>query len=218
GVGSWAGHMTEVQRVVNGLVSAELDQRVAAFDEAIKALNEQMNRWALLGDFVVPDSSFFIKHPQKLEEVDFASLPLDNPGTRVHVLVPIAVVDERDRLKDTGRNNQVRWRAGYTVAVLDRVFQRTTGPVMLRSEDSSELDSRGAPKAIEVTIEMLFDPPGHVRLPITDDEIIARVLAIAPWAARRVTLLTYDTGQSARARAASLPVVKLTKPIGEEPT
>lgn len=36
-------------------------------------------------------------------------------------------------------------------------------------------------------------------------------------ASRKVTLLTYDTGQSTKARNAGLAVVKLTKDIGEEP-
>jgi hypothetical protein len=54
------------------MVSSELSQQVAAFEEAIKALEEQTRRWATVGDFVIPDSSFFIQHLQKLEEVDFA--------------------------------------------------------------------------------------------------------------------------------------------------
>jgi hypothetical protein len=55
-----------------------------------------------------------------------------------------------------------------------------------------------------VTAELLFDPPGHVRLPITDDEIIARALSVVPLAARPVTVITYDTGMaSALARQGS---------------
>lgn len=64
----------------------------------------------------------------------------------------------------------------------------------------------------EVTIEILFDPPGHVRLPITDDEIVSRILAIEPLAGRPVTLVTYDTGQATRGRTAGLQVSKLSKP------
>jgi hypothetical protein len=57
-----------------------------------------------------------------------------------------------------------------------------------------------------------------VRLPIEDDEIIDRALAVQPLVDRPVTLITYDTGQSTRARKAGLQVVKLRKDIGEEPT
>lgn len=127
GVGSMIGTEMEVQRVVNGLVSTELDQRVAAFEEAIKTLNYRMNRWSMLGEFVVPDSSFYIQHSEKVEDVDFASV-VDVTGTRVHVLVPIIVVDELDGLKQS-KDSHIRWRAGYTLAVLDRLFTRTTGPV-----------------------------------------------------------------------------------------
>jgi hypothetical protein len=70
----------------------------------------------------------------------------------------------------------------------------------------------------EVTIEMVFDPPGHTRLSITDDEIIDRALAVESLAGRKVTLLTYDTGQSTRARNAGLQVLKLRQEIGDEPT
>ena len=43
------------------------------------------------------------------------------------MLVPIVVVDELDRLKDT-KDPHVRWRAGYTLGVLDRVCGQVTGP------------------------------------------------------------------------------------------
>lgn len=68
----------------------------------------------------------------------------------------------------------------------------------------------------EITIELVFDPPGHVRLPINDDEIIDRALAIEPVADRKVTLLTYDTGQSMRARSVGLQVIKLSKKAEEQ--
>jgi hypothetical protein len=51
-------------------------------------------------------------------------------------------------------------------------------------------------------------------LPDNDDEIIDRALAIEPLADRKATLLTYDTGQSMRARNAGLQVVKLSKTPG----
>jgi hypothetical protein len=68
-----------------------------------------------------------------------------------------------------------------------------------------------------VTIEIVFAPPGHVRLPITDDEIISRILAVEPLAARNVTLVTYDTGQSTRGRTAGFRRSKLDKPAEPEP-
>ncbi len=57
-----------------------------------------------------------------------------------------------------------------------------------------------------------------MRLPINDDEIVDRALAIKPLAGRQVRVLTYDTGQSTRARLAGLQDIKLRKELGEEPT
>jgi len=202
------------QRVLNGLVSLELTQRVDAFEDAIKILGAQVKRWSRPGTFVVADTSVYIEHEDKLEALDFAPL-LKIRGDPVHVLVPIVVVDELDGLKKS-KNNHERWRASYTLAVLDRVFASSTEPARLRAENFSALGSGGIPRG-EVTIELVFDPPGHVRLPINDDEIIDRALMIQPLAGRGVALLTYDTGQSTRARSAGLRVHKLTRPIGYEP-
>jgi len=129
--------------------------------------------------------------------------------------VPIAVVDELDGLKKS-KDKHVRWRARHTLAVLDRVFATSPWPALLVPEDFSALGTGGLPRG-QVTIELVFDPPGHVRLPITDDEIIDRALAIQPLAGRQVTLLTYDTGQSTRARNAGLRATKLTQPDEDQP-
>jgi hypothetical protein len=212
-----AGTMTSteqpVQRVLNGLVSLELDERVADFDAAIKALQGQIARWSAYGHYVIPDTSFYIHHKDKLQDVDFG--PLINVWqSEITVLAPIVIVDELDRLKE-GKDKWVRWRAGYTLAVLDRLFANGAGRARLRAGDV--VPGPDGLTRSEVTIELVFDPPGHVRLPGNDDEIIDRALAIEPLADRKVTLLTYDTGQSTRARNAGLQVVKLNQDIGEEP-
>lgn len=109
-----------------------------------------------------------------------------------------------------------RWRASYTLAVFDRIFTKGTGPAALRAAEPPPAGSQ-SPRRADVTAEIIFDPPGRVRLPINDDELVDRTLAIQALAGRTVTLLTFDTNQSTRARAAGLDVHKLTKPIGGEP-
>jgi hypothetical protein len=123
-------------------------------------------------------------------------------------------VDELDRLKET-KDKQVRWRARYTLAVLDRLFE--DGVVRARLREGGVVPGADGLTPAEVGIELLFDPPGHVRLPNSHDEIIDQALSVEPLADREVTLVTYDTGQSTRARSAGLKVVKLTKEVGEEP-
>ncbi|MFI1658195.1 PIN domain-containing protein [Streptomyces sp. NPDC020472] len=105
---------------------------------------------------VVPDTNFFIKHDRKFEDIDF----FENlsPGvTFVSVVVPMVVVDELDRLKES-RDRQVRRRVGYSLAVLDRLL------------DSDALVG-------EAKVELLSDDPGHVRLPDENDEIVDRATA-----------------------------------------
>jgi hypothetical protein len=65
-----------------------------------------------------------------------------------------------------------------------------------------------------ILADVFFDPPGHARLPIADDEIIDRALAAQCLTGTTVTLLTFDTGQAARARNAGLAVSKLSRPLG----
>jgi hypothetical protein len=59
---------------------------------------------------------------------------------------------------------------------------------------------------------------GTVSERLTQGHPFARsVMAVEPLAAREVTLLTYDTGQSTHARNAGLRVKKLVRPAQSEP-
>jgi hypothetical protein len=109
GVGSLTSDEMEVQRVVNGLVSTELNERATAFGAAVAALEEQISCWSRLGEFVMPDTSFYVTHPDKLKETDFAAV-VEARADPIHVLVPIVVVDELDRLKES-KDSHVRWQA-----------------------------------------------------------------------------------------------------------
>jgi hypothetical protein len=93
---------------------------------------------------------------------------------------------------------------------MDKAFAATPVPGVLHPPAAD--GSRGG-----VILDVLFDPPGHVRLPIADDEIIDRALAAQALAAKPVPLVTFDTSQSARARHADLTVIKLSKQVGEQP-
>ena len=196
------------------LVDTEIDERELVLRETVQALEEQIERWTIPGRFVVADSSFYLRHPAKLEDADLAH-ELGLREAPIHLILPIVVVDELDGLKQAG-NATVRWRAGYTLAVLDRVLRTASGPARLRERDFSALESGGIPRG-QITVEIMLDPPGHTRLPINDDEIIDRTLAIRSLAAREVILLTYDTGQATRARSVDLNVVKLSLALEDEP-
>ena len=202
-------------RPVTDLLESELADREAAISETVDELSRRIERWSRPGAFAVPDTSVYIKHPEKLEEWDLRAI-LELREEPIHILVPILVVDELDGLKES-KDSKIRWRAGYSLAVLDRLIGDGTTVARLRAEDFSRLTSGEIPRG-EVTVELLLDPPGHVRLPINDDEIVDRAVAAQGLADRSLTLVTYDTGQSMRARAAGVRAKKLRIEPETEPT
>jgi hypothetical protein len=67
-----------------------------------------------------------------------------------------------------------------------------------------------------VTMELLFDPPDHERLPDNDAEIVDRALAVQALAGRPVTMVTYDKNMTFRARYAGLKAISPPYPEQEE--
>lgn len=199
---------------LNDLLSLEMEERVTDLTEAVTALKQRKEDWERVGIIVVADSSVYIQHESLLLDWDFRSLC----GVReepIHLLFPMVVLDELDNLKQSKDRTQ-RWRAGYTLAVLERHLTSGVGWASIKEADYSSLDSGGIPSG-RVTVEVLYDPPGHSRLPINDDEIVDRAVTVQLITGRAVQLLTYDTGQAMRARAAGLQVRKLRPAAEDEP-
>jgi rRNA-processing protein FCF1 len=194
GAGQVSGQLAP--KVSNSLIDQEVRQRIADLDRAIESVKDTIVRWPEKVSTLVLDTSFFIEHEDKLEDVDFSELAGQHGGVRI--AVPMTVVDELDQLKEAKASAQVRWRARYGLAVLDRLL---TDETMLGF----------------VEVEVLPDPPGHVRLPDEDDEIVDRALALSVVAAGPVQLVTYDTGMALRAKIAGVPYRKLRKALGPEP-
>jgi hypothetical protein len=209
--GTLTGDDINSQRVLNGLVSHEIQQRIQALEDAVRDLDAQIRRWPQGIAYAVADTSVYIEHDDKLRDLDFAPLL---PGAwwdkTVTVIVPVIVLDEMDGLKLRGGDALRRWRASYTLAVFEDLFSQPGSQGILRRPEAD--GTRGA-----VFMSILFDPPRHERLPINDDEIIDRALAAQGLAGTPVTLLTFDTSQAARARNAGLAVNRLTTPLGDEP-
>lgn len=212
----WAKALEErsMATALDNLLLHELNDQLNTFDRAIDGLATRIARWSGPHVFVVADTSFYLRHLDKLEVADLASV-LDAGDAPIRLLFPMVVVDELDGQKFKGHDKDGRWRAGYTLAVLERVLPHPAETGVLRqAETSSAVDARARG---EITLELLLDPLGHERLPIADDEIIDRVLAIKPLMSSEPVLITYDTGQATRAKAADLRVVQLPIPIGKEP-
>jgi hypothetical protein len=204
---------TAQQRLVNGLVQLEVAERVEAFEAALAALDTQIRMWNEHEAFVVADSSFYIQNGVKLADVDLQEV-LDMPrGQFIRLLFPIVVVDELDDLKDASKQ-RARWRAAHTLGLLDGVLNGATHGVLRKGEP----DRHNGETYGRVNVEIVLDPPGHVRLDRPDIEIIDRTVAIQGLAGHEVRLLTCDTSQHTRGRAAGLKVTKVpTKDPGDEP-
>ncbi|MDX6230916.1 MAG: hypothetical protein QOI76_4306 [Frankiales bacterium] len=189
------------------LLNTAIDEQLSLLQEAVNDLRLQIARWSHPGWLVVADTSVYIRHEDKLRDLVFSRI-LPSRHEPVHLLVPILVVDELDGLKQS-KDKHVRWRAGHSLGVIDELQPEADFVGELRPADFSTVDEGGIPSG-QVTIQVVLDPPAHSRLPIEDDEIVDRAVAFQTLASRPVTLLTFDTGMSTRARFAGLRVTKLT--------
>ena len=206
------GNNHDIARI---LMEQELDDRVQVLKVLREDLGAEFMRWTTPGRLVVFDTNVYMEHPHKLEEIDLAAM-LDEPDRPIHLVAPIAVVDELDNLKNRGHDNK-KYRAAYSLAVLDRVISSrdtyTIGGItghLLHSPVDTKADTTANRRA-PITVELLLDPPDHIQLPNTDDEIVDRAMSIQSLAGKSVTMVSYDTGMIMRARSSGLEVVKLVK-------
>jgi hypothetical protein len=207
---SWIIQSAAETAGLKGRLHTEFAEQTRFLEAVTTAVAAEAVRWRHAGKVVVPDTSFFLEHEHKLEEADVAEA-IEARDEPIRIVVPMLVVDELDGAKR--RHGNAGWRAAYTLGVLDRLL-RSPGMATLREDDYGSLPSGGIPRG-RVTLEVLTDPPGHSRLPIADDEIVARALAVQGRTGRVATLLTYDTGQALRARHVGLEVRKLTRARSE---
>ena len=127
--------------MLNGLIGIELRLRTEALDEIIKDLQSSNPQWSADDLYAVLDTSVYIEHDDKLENLDIAPELAVYPDKRLHLLVPMVVIDELDGIKNKGENFK-RWRAAYTLGVLERIFSREQPmPGLLRN---GEHGTRGA--------------------------------------------------------------------------
>jgi hypothetical protein len=199
---------TDQQRLVNGLVDQELTDREDALNAAMATLKEHAGRWGGQDWLAVADSSFYLNSPDPLAATDFHQVMDLFCEHAIHLLFPIVVVDELDRLKETGGAHP-RWRAGHTLGRLDEAITSATSGILQPMSHGEGQATIG-----RVTVEIVLDPPGHLRQPIADDEIIERAATIQAIAGRDVRLLTCDTSQATRGRMAGLKVTKLPSQAG----
>jgi len=191
-------------------VDLELEERTNDLEQAIRDLTEQDARWSAPGHVLVADTNFFLHASQRLGDADLA-LAINAHADPLHLVIPIVVVDELDALKRTGKTG-TRVRARQTLATINQIL--LSGPERRQLRPAQTLPATGGGEVLRgaVNVQVLLDPPSHQRLPINDDEIVDRAVAVASLAERQVYLLTYDNGMRFRGRAADLLVPELEQP------
>jgi rRNA-processing protein FCF1 len=191
------------------LVSLEVDACLRAFEACRLDLERQQTRWdARPGELVVADTSVYLHHDSYFDQVAWDEL-IGAGSSSVHLLIPLAVVDELDKTKRAAKNirvsdrvdESIRTRARVTLRLIDELLPAPGEYVLLRPDRS--------PGSPAVRAELLLDDPGHRRLLDADLEIIDRAAALKHLTGRNVHLLTFDTGMTVRARNAGLDVIKL---------
>lgn len=186
-----------------GLVALEIDQRDRAFKAEVDAFDASMKKWdGQLGVVVVPDTNVLLHHPSAagatFENVDWGA-EVGALSTGAHLVLPMMLIDELDRLKRTGKDT-TRTQARLTLRRLDQLIDDPTATVQLRPAAGPELGP--------VTLELFLDQPGHERMPIADDELVDRAAALKDITGRRVVVLAYDHGTRVRAKSAGVEGIK----------
>ncbi|MET7336014.1 PIN domain-containing protein [Nonomuraea sp. NPDC005650] len=195
---------TPVRDMILLEVAEHIEQLREAF-ETLSAWSNLLDQPERSGPLVIADSNVYCHHQNRLDTWEVGQDAGALLSQDVHLILPLAVLDELDRQKDRGQG-VASTNARETIKLLDNLLPR--GVVRQRgSAPENPAFPRGA-----ITIDLWPDPPGHVRLPRTDDEIIARAVAFQALAGRKVKLLTGDLGMSTRARLAGIEAIRLVFP------
>lgn len=193
----------EVTPALLRAVHHEVDDRQADIAKARDEAAALSDHWAPHGNdsrVVVPDTGVFLNHRTGTGLGDVATINWSALGSvrtfdDVRVVVPILVVDELESLKDK-RKDDIGKQARRAVNQLFDWFE--SRPSSWRVVKSRTAKSGG------VTIELLPDERGHVRLPRNDDELVDRTVVLKDLQAAPVHFLSYDSGAVLRAKLAGL--------------
>lgn len=150
--GSLTGLDVGTQRLLNGLLSLEIQQRITALDQAAKDLDTQIQLWSGFAEFTIPDISVYSEHDDKLEDLDFPAAICAPRRQPVRVIVPMIILDELDGLKNRTPSPHGKWRAAYTLGVMDKAFTNTALPGLFLAPVAANPVSGG------VFLDVVFDP------------------------------------------------------------
>lgn len=177
-----------------------LEREIQLQSARLLALRIKMQRLQLFvghpGEIVIPDTSALVRG-ELFTGFDWPTrLHLGPP---VRLIIPILVVEELDRLKDSERTTKAGDKARRVLKVL-RELCRTLDPAV------------PAPVRTGTTVEVFLDDDWHLRRSIPDAEIIEQALSIESLTGKKVTLVCVDAAMEFRARQFGLKVQQMPTP------
>lgn len=197
-------HLDLTAAALTSLVQNEIDDACQRLTDLADAVRHSRSRLTDQGTelFVVPDTNVLVSRPGRPDTETLVTLPwltlLDpaitvDPPALVRVQLPLLVLDELDNLKDSARDPHVRRRARHVLRDLNRLLagKSQTAPIGLKTRGPGE------PATF---LELIFDNPGHERLPRADDELVAVARQLHALRGEPVHLITGDFHLATRAR------------------
>jgi rRNA-processing protein FCF1 len=186
------------------LIGSEVETQLAWCERVIAELGVLIKEDAaadLTAARAVLDANVYL-HFIPFTDIDWRS---ELGQATVRLIVPMVVLGELDNQKNAGRE-KLKPRAAKRLALMRKLLAgHERGPVKVRPG---------------VNLEVLIDPPGHVRQPNTDDEIIAVAQRLVNRRGGPVLLVTGDYSMQLRAEARGLTVVELSDalrlPLGSD--
>lgn len=206
---------------VGELVDLELSECVSALEQAVNDLRGQADKWSqwrgvnIAGrpfHAVVLDTNVLLRHSENLIDIPWNVGLNVFPHEPIALGVPMVVVEELDRLKDSNgtmylgdEKLAVRTLARQALRSLDKIFQAGYLNWEIRQRGQGGEQLYGALHA-----NLIVDDLHQARLPDADLEIIDQAIRLRPFTAD-VALATYDQAMIFRARSAGLKAFKPTE-------
>jgi predicted ribonuclease YlaK len=181
---------------------------VFEFDSAYKELHLERARWqSRHRTLVLPDTNVYLHHDRPFDEIPWAEVAqarLDG----VHLLLPLAVIDELDTHKRSQRNAKVSDRVDMPVRTRARLTLKRIDELLRPGSAPTIQPARGLESG-PTTAEILLDDPRRGRLENVDDELVEIAVGVQQIADRPVKIVTFDVGMRVRAEVAGVEAIRL---------
>lgn len=189
---------------LNNLIDAEQTDRLRLFDLLIRQYEAIEAQWQGVDlALVAPDTNVYLQMLDYFDEIDWSTV---SGRVRTRVIVPITVVREIDRHKQTYKKVKVKNKDGKREEVEIATRARSSA-WRLRQTFADPTNVAELPLGAE--IELLLDPLSHRRMHDADSEIIDRLLALKCLTGRQVSVVTQDGNMQFIAKVNGLDVLPL---------